>query len=472
MSVKIEHDVEDGDDNAALDVPQYAEWGVVVQTKDVRAAHVANGIMQLLRLMPSPPPWDRVRLEPAPYVKSIKTALDIALPSRRLSDEARALSVCKSQAGPIRLDEPSTDDSFKFVEKGRAHLDRVFGTASVFSEAAHHAIADALNADRRVMASIASDPTTTGLAFAGFTDTHTLKGMHAATFLGLLCASPAGRDATMRLYDAARSTDDPHSSLVCALDLAEKKVWPQISSPAFEGAFPVPPGKDWSALAVTAGAMASNITRRQEHGATKAETLMSLVDLALLTLATRMLRWERDCSPSRLLLTLCSRRKTTGLQQAIARAQESLRRARLDLDHEARGDGPVKTLIRGKKNKYLPSVHAAHLAAAGGWLFPLNAHGGAQQYFCPGPRQLVTLAHAVLPPGDEMPWPEFVATAERAFGLALGGSDDGQAEVALRMGGAAATLREAARTNQEQFVALGLARRESDNVVIVDGGAR
>jgi hypothetical protein len=82
------------------------------------------------------------------------------------------------------------------------------------------------------------------------------------------------------------------------------------------------------------------------------------------------------------------------------------------------------------------------------------------------------LVHALVPPGDELPWTKFADKAEQAVGVALGGADDGWTETTLRMGGVAATLREAAATNQERLISLGLARRESDNVVIVDGGAR
>jgi len=38
----------------------YEAWGVVVQTSNVRAAHVANGIIQLLRLAPQGAPEEAV----------------------------------------------------------------------------------------------------------------------------------------------------------------------------------------------------------------------------------------------------------------------------------------------------------------------------------------------------------------------------------------------------------------------------
>lgn len=479
---------------------QYAAWGVVVQTSNVRAVHVANGLMQLLRLMPSPPPWYGAGdLSPQAFVSSVKRSLSDRGMKPGLDNPARAICVYKSKAGPLRLALPPPAGAPKavkdIIEDGCSHLTSILGSAGEaggLSDRAHRALADAINADGKVMVAGGHDPTTSSLAFVGFSDTHTLKGMHAATFLGLLCATPAGRRALCHFYNAARATDDPQASLISLLGLAEKdpgdpnkeRTWPKLEPSAFEGAFPIPKGEGWVGLTHVAGEMALNIAQRQERGATKAEMLMSLVDLALLLLSTWMLRWERHtASAPRLLLAVCSQRRTTALRQAISRAQESLLHAAAALNHDADDEKPAVCLIRRspikgedtqkkEPNEYLPSDHALNLAAAGGWLFPLDARGGAPRYLCPGPRQLVTLVHALISPGEELAWSTFADKAEKSVGIALGGADDNWTEPKLRMGGVAATLREAAATSQERLISLGLARRESDNVVIVDGGAR
>src|SRR5436190_42088 len=80
--------------------------------------------------------------------------------------------------------------------------------------AVHATLAAALNADGRVYASGGSDPTPPSLSFAGYSSTHTLAGMHALTFLGLLWKTPAGRTIVRRLHDALRLEDDPNAQLV------------------------------------------------------------------------------------------------------------------------------------------------------------------------------------------------------------------------------------------------------------------
>jgi hypothetical protein len=88
----------------------------------------------------------------------------------------------------------------------------------------------------------------------------------------------------------------------------------------------------------------------------------------------------------------------------------------------------------------------------------------------PGARQLTTLVHALVAPGQALSWPEFAEHAER-LGLALGGPNEHRTESRLRIGAISNTLRQVGVANREHLVALGLARRESDNVVIIDGGA-
>ncbi|HEY3353383.1 MAG TPA: hypothetical protein VGQ83_09055 [Polyangia bacterium] len=111
-----------------------------------------------------------------------------------------------------------------------------------------------------------------------------------------------------------------------------------------------------------------------------------------------------------------------------------------------------------------------NLGAAGGWLYPLDSRGGAKRYFRPGPRQLVTLIRCLLRPGDELSWRELAQRAE-GIGFAIGGPNEHRTAARLRIGSAADSLRRVGAANREHIVALGLARQESDNVVIVDGGA-
>ncbi|HEU4403953.1 MAG TPA: hypothetical protein VFS43_01465 [Polyangiaceae bacterium] len=483
-----------------LDGEQYAAWGVIVKTSNVRAVHVANGMMQLLRLMPSPPAWSGgapVHRPPAAYLKEVRERLK-ADGSHRLSPQALALCVYKSKAGPLLL-EADPPKEHAFIKAAQDHLaERVDPASNSLASGGrgrlrapvHRLLASVLSADEKVMVTGGADPTTTGLAFVGFSDTHTLSGFHAATFLGLLAATPQGQRALSRFYRAAADDTDPHSSLVRLLGLARLPRGYE-SGPIFANAYPIPPGDSWAEFAALAGEMASNIAEWYERGATKAEMVMSMVDVALLLLSMRMLRWERaSAGPARLLLAVCSPLDTAALHQAIMRARDSLRRAATALDAEAEGSASERasagqaggSLVRPRaaanaagsvganKGAYAPSAHALNLAAAGGWLFPLGAGGGARRYVCPGPRQLVTLVHALVPPGSPMAWGSFAAAAERV-GLALGGADEHRTEQSLRIGSVAATLHEAARANQQSLISLGLARRESDNVVVVDGGA-
>jgi hypothetical protein len=204
---------------------------------------------------------------------------------------------------------------------------------------------------------------------------------------------------------------------------------------------------------------------------------MALVDLASLLLFLRLVRWQRGVDrPARLLLLVSPQQLRGDLRNVIARAQQSLHSAATALDDEAgekkTPEGVIlETLIhKGKKMIYKPAAHALNLGAAGGWLFPLDGRGGAKRYVRPGPRQLATLVHALVSPHDEVPWPTFAMRAERDLGLALGGPNERRTEGLLRIGGVSDSLRRAGQANREHLVALGLARRESDNVVIIDGG--
>jgi hypothetical protein len=198
------------------------------------------------------------------------------------------------------------------------------------------------------------------------------------------------------------------------------------------------------------------------RGASKPETLMALVDLASLLLSMRILRWQPEANrPSRVLLAIGAARTGASLGHAVAKAQESLRLAATAVETAAEGLKPIRP----------PSVHALNLGAAGGWLFPLDSRGGSKRYVRPGPRQLVTLTHALVAPGEEISWADFAAKS-REIGLVFGGGREHETERALGVGGVAATLRDVARETREHLVELGLARRESDDVVVVDGGVQ
>jgi len=199
-----------------------------------------------------------------------------------------------------------------------------------------------------------------------------------------------------------------------------------------------------------------------------------VIDLCALVLTLRLLLWSPEGSAeaetdSRLLLLFSPPQVNAHLQQAVLRAQESLKLAAAALDSNARNAGLVHIGKKKSSKEYLPSVHAFNLGAAGGWLFPLHSRGGSKRYFRPGPRQLMTLVRSLIAPGQEVSWREFGEWTER-LGIAVGGANEHQTGSRLRLRGATESLRRIGQANREHLVMLGLARRESDNLVIVDGG--
>lgn len=469
------------DGQASPEKAQYDAWGILVRTSNVRAGHIANGVMQLLRLLPdAAPAWvDLVKTDhpSKAYVSAVKQALTArhppsrpgAAPRWKLSDEARALCVTRTKDGPLRLDAAPRSDDPGFLERGRAHALSRFYSDEGFpvTAAMHEAISAALNADGRVSAAGAADPTTPGLSLVGFTDPHTLSGMHAPTFLGMLCATDDGRRALSALNALARSTNDAHSALVAALGISASSPNEVVAPDDLIGAFPIPAGDGWGQWSQTVGSLTRRLIDWQGFGASKADTLMATVDLAALVLCLRLMRWKPEAGDGRLLLCVSPQDRTASMAHAVSRAQDSLQRACAALNEAATKRG--MTIKGGGDTPYSPSTHALHLGAAGGWLFPLDARGGAKRYFRPGPRQLVTLTHALLEPQEVISWPEFAARAER-LGLVVGGPNEHETERRLGIGGVAATLRDVGRANRAHLIALGLARRESDNVVMVDGG--
>lgn len=460
---------------------QYQQWGVAVETSSISAVHLANGIVQLLRLVPDPPRYEPGSLIPRSYITAVKGALRQRLGSERLPDEARAFCVTKSKRGPLLLDSEPAPWHPPFVEAGRRHVKARLRLqqGELLPRDMHQLIAGVLNADGRVMESQGEDPTTPGLLLAGLTDPQTLGGMHAATFLGLLSYSQVGCQALLRLYEHLRSTEDPHSRLIMSLYLGQEHTGAEgASAPSLERAFPLPLGPAWEELADTTAKLVTNLLEWSKRGMSKADTLMAVVDLALLVLTLRLLRWAPPASgqDSRLIFAVSPVAGRGALHQVISRAQDSLQAALAALDSEAEHQGLVHDTTRKRLKggaRYLPSLHAANLGAAGGWLFPPNAQGGAKRYFRPGSRQLATLVYSIVPPGQELSWPSFAQQVQDWLGLALGGPNEHHAERRLYMpGGAAASLREAGKITREHLVALGLARQESDNVIHIDGGVQ
>jgi hypothetical protein len=452
---------------------QYDEWGVVVETSQVRGAHIANGFVQLLRLFPDQPRWTAGQVDPAEYVKAVTNALAArfgaaggadGLGTWKLSDPARALCVTTTQEGPLSLAATPSDDEPEFFKAGRDHVARFLemGVAPSETPKVHAAFASALNADGRVFASGGDDPTPPSLALAGYTSIHTLRGMHAATFLGLLCKTPAGARVVRALYDHFRSDADPHSQLVRWLQL-DLRVAANGDAP-FDGAYPVPDGAGWSELAIKAARVATRLLEWSKSGGGKADALMAFVDLASLVLFLRLVQWRRpgDGPPPLLLVVSPARIRPS---EAISRAKQSLLALCAKADFLAEAS---KLVIKD----YSPGVHAQNLGAAGGWLFPLDARGAPKRWFCPGPRQLQTLVHALISPGEELAWPAFATRALEEFGLVLGGVAESKLAADLGLGGGANSVREAGKINREHLVALGLARQESDNVILVDGGGK
>lgn len=443
---------------------QYEAWGVVVETRQLRGAHIANGLVQLLRLFPGVPDWTGRAVDPVAYQRAVTRMLTERFGGGwKLSDAARALCVTTSKAGPLSIGAQVPGEP-AFVTKGREHAERVLelGIDPTLTAKAHELISAALNADGRVYEKGGADPTTPTLRFAGYTSIHTLAGMHAATFLGLLCRTPVGAGCARELYALLADDSDPHTQLVRRLRV-DLDV-PISADARFEDAYPIPSGRDWDALAARVARFTEKLLAWNRATSSKSDALMAIVDLASLVLFLRLMQWRPDPTAPRpmLLMVSTSRRRAA---EATVRAQQSLLAACGALDHHAERAELLDP-------DYRPSAHAQNLGANGGWLFPVDSRGAPKRWFCPGERQLATLARMLIEPGEEIAWKEFAGRAASELGLVVGGADEARMASALGLGGGANSVREAGRLNRDRFVALGLARQESDNVVLVDGGGR
>jgi hypothetical protein len=473
----------DSQTTPAIEDRQYQEWGVLVFNSNLKSAHIANGLLQVLRALPrladSPAPW-REDGVPEQFTEVVKEALaEVSggidwMPSRA----AVSLSVTKSKNGPMYLTgqcRPSTKADEATVQAGLEHLREVFAADSpTLTKAQHELLAGALNADGVVRVAGATDPTSPGLGYAGFTSTHTLKPMHAATFLGALTSSgEPGRGVVAALHRIAKSRDDAHSRLMDNLKISSYPVseegvegWPDLSEGKdLSGALPYPRGEEWAAFSEVVVRLVSSLLDWNQGGTSKQETMMSVVDLAGLLLSLKMLGAKNE--PSRALLMVCPTGTSTSARYAVEAARRTLRAAQHRLDRRARDEAFMTVTQKG--NAWEPSKAVRTLALATGWLFPRNAQGRAKHYLSPGMRQVVSLCQSLIKHGEDLSWGEFQSRALRV-GLALGGAEDTRASDSLGIVGAQEALRIAGAINQDYLIQLGLARKESDGVVRVTGG--
>lgn len=468
----------------AVEDRQYQEWGVLVKNSNLKSAHLANGLLQVLRALPrlaeSPTPWGSEGV-PDQFQEVVQRALtEIAGEGNwKPSLAAISLAVTRSKSGPMYLTgqcKPAAEADSKTVRAGLRHLEAIFAASPpTLTRAQHELVAGALNADGTVRVAGAADPTSPGLGFAGYTSTHTLKPMHAATFLGALTtSSTSGRAAVRALHRIATDRSDAHSALMDRLGVGYypdpleegEGMWPELSEEAdLTDALPFPLGVEWDDFSLLAVSMVSNLLRWSERGTSKQETMMSMVDLAGLLLTLRMLGAKNQ--PGHALLLVCPTGTSTSARYAVDAARRSLRTAQHRLDRHAR-DGMYMT-IGPTGNEWEPSKSVRTLALATGWLFPRNAQGGARHYLSPGMRQVVSFCQSLVSPGEDISWGDFHRRALEA-GLALGGAEEAQTASLLGTIGAQEALRIAGAINQDYLIQLGLACRESDGVVRVMGG--
>ena len=459
---------------------QFESWGVRVQTSNVRAVHVLNGIVHLMRLLPSPPAFS----DAESFDQYLKTLGESLGDNKSMPTVAKALCVTsrKVKGSKVRqalyLDgRPLQPKPPRYHREGLAHIQSRFVDAaeqplSGLDPTAHDRFREVLNADGKVYDTGGEDPTSPGFALTGsaIKNVQTLKGLHALTTLGLLTATPDGCEALRLLHDLLRQSDDPHTRLLSALGVSQEAPAELPAGANLAGAFPAPSGEDWGALTREAGRSAKNLLSWCQRGLSKADTLSIFVDLALLLLLLRMLRWA-DSEPL-LLLSPVRRSNKSAHRTLIAAARRSLSMALARLDEFAEKKKLIheKTTPKGNVNRYPPAKAALNLGEAGGWLFPLDARGGARRFLSPGSRQLTTLVYALIEPGEQLAWSEFAARAEERLGLALGGPREHELAARVRVPSATAAIRTAGRVFRQQLVSLGLARQESDDVVMVDGG--
>lgn len=466
--------------NTDLDNRQFHAWGVVIQGESrLSAVHVANGLIQVLRALPelcaAPPSWGAGD-------ESIPRQFDLAVQSAiksqgegsplSLSLAASSLCITSTKDGPVLLSEESSPApaALKLVEAGRAHLRAAPNSLEDLpTRREHERISLALNADGRVYASGGCAPTTPGFSFVGYDSLYTLKPMLAGTFLSVLAHGAGGELALERLMAVVSREDDVHTNLVQLLGLAQAS--PPLSLgciPRPSAALPYPQGAHWEDFGLRLSEMTSRLLSWAERGLTKQETLMAIVDLIGLSFFLRMLGLAPGGDGALLLIGMGAPGR--GDRIAVETAKRTLRAAMHRLDQHAAQSELCRSVKRGDRDvKLQPSTAARALALATGWLYPRDARGGARHFLCPGARQLVTLTQCLVEPEEDLAWSEFHKRA-LSVGIALGGAQEVSASEALGVPGSRIALRRAGQTNQALLISLGLARRESDNIVRVTGG--
>lgn len=455
---------------------QYQAWGAIVRNARVAAVHIANGVMQLMRLYPSllsaPLRGVTAREEdfPSAHVAEVKARLDALYRGREptWSLPARAVGFCvtsSKSSGPLGLtpSEHETATDREVMTPAREHAQRLFVAPP--GERAHALIAGALNADRRVyVSSNADDPTTPGVHFAGYSNNYTLDLMFSSTLLGLLAATVRGRAILRDLYALLIDDAGPHDELLGLLELKnsppERALPPAGDDPV---TFPLPPGEGWAELAEVTARAYERLLSWAPRGGARADTLMAISDLAGLLLSGRFLRWA-SAPPLLMAAPLTPRQRDAALIIAAQRSFQSVS-ARINAEAQERDLIEVKITKKGSRRPLRPQPIYRNLLQATGWLFPRYAQGGARQHLCPGPRQLMTLTRALLSAGDDISWGELRHRA-RALSIELGGPPVGAPSDEYP----ALLVSQAGDMHKEHLVALGLARQESDNVVRVDGG--
>lgn len=468
---------------------QYDAWGLVVSNRNTVGAHIANGVVQLLRIAAdAPPPASHQALRE--YRREVSLRLRALPRNGAVSEAGCALCIRQSSRGPLSLEEGHsglmTDRVLKELsERGRAHALRRFDgatSARPLPSGAHDLIAATLNADGRLYLDEngRGDPTTPGLEFAGRSSPHTLNNMHAATFLGLLCRSEDGRRVVRHLHALLAGTSVreslPHLRLAQLLGVTTPLTSDQSRLPdQLDDLFPCPVGAGWNALAEQVGRVACNLTSWHKQKRLSGSALwMSVVDLIGLVFVRYLLQWGTNPNDPlgegrRPLLVVAPLRRRPAHRPTVSKARRALQMACSRLDHEA----TLRDLVHESSGgtTILPSEAVRALGAATGWLRP--ARGRGARWPCPGPRQLATLVYSAMSPERApLAWPEFHEEVEASFGLLLGGVDEARAAARMAMPSASTAVRLAGAINQEHLLALGLARQDSDDVVVVDGGVQ
>ena len=460
---------------------QFQAWGVSVQNVRVSAAHVAEGLVMLLTATRQAAPEVVVTPDPSGVLSDQKERLAAAWGRAfRLDEPTRALCVTRwgstTGGGDLSLSPgvenvPHSDQRKRAaylgtMEAGRRHLKELVGLE--LGREAHVLVSRALNADLRVRIDGASTPTTPGPALLGFDSNYTLELLHAQTTLALLHsqAAPLFERLAQRICDGS----DPHSRLAAFLqvDHTEERVRVEGLTVAR------PEGEDWDrAAACLAEAIKRLLAWTGQDGASvsKAELLTSMTDLVCLFFSTRILSWAPASEPARpaserVLLVAPITGHSRPARDVQNAARFSIQRALSRLQDGATVDSGLRI---SEKPQHSPGAAACALGASAGWLLPSDARGGARRFVAPGDDQLRTLVQAMVKPGEGYRWQVFHNRVLAAFSICLGGV---RLQDFSGLGVSASAVRTAGELNQARLIELGLARREADDVVVVDGGGQ